>query len=391
VPLSAALCTAAALLLTGCGSGPGSLNNDVFTPAFQGLSGRLVYQITMPMKTAWFNHLSQEDRDGLAAQGIVFRNETLVFPAVPANGQLVEIAGRRYHTNRLGYFTVPESAAGTATAKVFRQLSDTTEFGTAQLAGNLTPAGQTPRDVPLPIVLKIPRSMNTDNRAAKPGTKGRSDASCGLRDITNCANNNGPCCLDFDNPAGDGCAYSREPDDDEEDTPANDLGRCSAKAIRNWWNSTCFKWSIPVFSGGFGMACSNERAYRLVTGPNCYANHKFRNCQFLSATDFSATAGSTTIRPGRSTIITVRNFTPANETGMQMGAGSVGTVTGDGLTGSILAHYDNTRHYEVRTLTYTAPADLPAGQTDSVDTITFTAYDLTQTVRIKVCKCDVPH
>ncbi|HZP82734.1 MAG TPA: hypothetical protein VFB21_13925 [Chthonomonadaceae bacterium] len=400
-------------LLAGCGgNGSGkqaATGNNPFNLGRSAYVGRVLYRFQITMTSEQAAALPQADRAALAQQGATISGNTITFPDIPAAGHWVRIGTMQVNTDSQGRFGFSTLPANVSEGSVYIQLSDSTPRTTFPVSQYVVPADSTAPDLIIVQSTPLPGDMNptTGGRAAAQTSSGasccantrtagsrqadgRALGQCVKRDTSYCGGNDGPCCLDFDNPSGDGIGYFR--------------GVTCPEAYFNWLHSTCYEWSgtfTITANGKYGTACANEGAY-VSGGPGCYANHKWRNCQHLDNNDFSIKAERQRVYAGETMKLTVRNNTQANETDVQMSA-NPGKLTGDGLDGTMLKHYkDGTRtitigtssvtvgdHYIERVLTYTAPAaaDFPAGKDDFDVTVTVRGFDKTDSVTFKVCKC----
>jgi|GEM_PF-3160067 len=180
----------------------------------------------------------------------------------------------------------------------------------------------------------------------------------------------------------------------------------SAGALAAFWGtqrmaefigSECYKWTFGPGSS-HTAECYNEQA---IIGDwsnvNCWANHKYRFCQNMSLDDFDAkTFFSTTVTVGGTVAITVTNNTPSYDTAVSISGGAGGrilpasSVEASSSYDAIVKHYDDgvQQHFRVRNITYAAPEELPSGQTEAIETLTFTAAGKTKTITLRIVqKC----
>ena len=376
----------------------------------QGQTGKLVYRVMMTAPAGVTEAFTADEVALVQTQGIAIQGDTFVFPDVPASGEWVEVGGTRYMADATGVFEVPAGAPSSGTVGVYRQYTDTDPFVSFDLAGSLVAVGQTPVPIPLVVNAAFPMGMDCDGMGSCSDAGMNCDAmgscpdassptgmncdagscahglplpwpGCPQRDISDCASNDGPCCLDFNGPVGDGFAYVRS-------GPGINLV-CSYQSVKNWLSSTCFNWSFGV-GGGTDTSCLNEAAYHPTSGnaPSCWANHKGRNCQELDLNALSVqTPAGTFTSVGESLQLVVSNNTPGNESVLTLtsDAGPLGSLSGDGLDGSVLRHYDNAagEHYVERPITFTAPSDLQ-GRNSVSNTLQVQSHGKTVSVTITI-------
>jgi hypothetical protein len=328
---------AVALSSAACSTGPAQV------------SVKLVRVITWPLTAEDAQVLSMDERARLEEKGIELQDTTLVFPEIPLVGYWVDIGGERVLTDENGTVTV--SGAPETAFSVHEDFESTSSIGSFMVRD--VAAQPQPAVVKLSTVLPYPGDMNPDDLQMNSLPFPYPDAACTKRapsKLAHCAlgDNSGGCCLDYDNRFGNGEAY-------------DDTGPPQCKVFRslNFIDSVCFYWSAL-------SVCIDEAAFH--RGPSCWLHHKYRNCQNLSFTDFSAVPSATVLRPGKSVTIKVRNNLPSNDTAVRITtrpAASPGTLanpTGDAqLKGSgtqyTILHYNDgrKRHGEETVLTYTAP------------------------------------
>lgn len=302
-----------------------------------------------PLTPDQASSLTAENLSALATIGVTMKGTTLVFPEIPLVGYWIELGGMRQMTDDNAVVMLHGSRDDDVS--VYEDFGSTNVIGTFKLGdagGTVSPA-----PVALQVVLPAPGPMNDDElqTMAMHARRAQADDSCPLRDVTHCAagDNTMGCCVDYNNPAGTGEAYYRD-----------HSTICDAISTANYIQSTCFAWTAAT-------VCIDERAFN--RGPGCWEHHKWRNCQNLSLTDFSNTiTGKSTIKPGETTTLKIRNNLPANETLLTISTalddkGKLsGPTGGAGLTGSgtqyVLQHYNDPamQHVVETTITYTAPA-----------------------------------
>ncbi|HEY3352612.1 MAG TPA: hypothetical protein VGQ83_05155 [Polyangia bacterium] len=373
------------LLLAGlsCGGGSGSP-----TPSSTARTGQLVYRVMMPLPADFVAGLTDEHRAALQADGTTLQDAMLMFPDVPARGEWIELAGTRTMANETGVFQLDAAAPRAGTAQVFRQYRDTVPFASFDVGG-LADVGQAPPVIPLEMEVAMPEGMDCDPAGA--GAHGahlpvpRPDPvpGCALRDITGCTTNASPCCLDY-NGLGDGYPYAR----------GGASAACFSNAVLNWTGSTCYNWSFGV-GGGTDASCLNEGAYHPTdaNAPNCWANHRGRNCQTLDLEALSVKApGGTTVSVGEQLTIVISNNTPGNESVVKIiSTGPKGEITGPGVnTDDSVDHWEpggtgGFTHYVDRSITFTAPSDLQ-GKTSITNTLEVQSHGKTVSIDLTITK-----
>lgn len=328
------------------------------------VSVKLAKLTTWPLSAEEADTLSDEQRAALAQRGIVFQGTTIVFPELPLVGYWVEVEGQRFMTDDNA--VVALSAPADAIGSVYEDNGSTTVLTTFKIRD--VAAQPSPARVEVQQVLPSPVAMNPDQmskmaRAASSSLHQQSlpipypDGACIERDITGCAPraNTMGCCVDYDNPAGNGKAYFRAA-----------APECSLFAVANFVQSTCFNWTAV-------SVCADEKAFG--RGPPCWEHHKYRNCQNLSLTDFRAAPapGQSLLGPGQTVVLTIKNNLPSNDTviGLTSTLEDKGTLSKPSGRAAlkrsgelyVINHYDDItmKHVEDVEVTYTAPprASLP--------------------------------
>jgi hypothetical protein len=361
----------------GCKKDSGPVT-PVTPPTEQRYVGRLVSALTWPLSAGTLALLTPENRHNLESRGFQLDGQTLVFPQMPMPGYWVQIAGKRLMCDTLGYFHLSASSVGGLQGQVFEQYDDTIPKATFTSA-NLVPEGQSPTSIKIADVLSDPADMNPSNMNTLEREK--TGIGCPMHDACPPGNNVAGCCLDYDGRFGNHQPLIRN---------GNIPDSCKAQAYLNFISSTCFEWSTT-----YRLVCRNERAYPPFTGPTCWENHKYRNCQNLSRTDFFVQTSGNSVGCGGSLSIHVRNNLPANETlirsssgdmkgslSIVLPSGTIAAVTG----GYEVRHYidaDHT-HYNDVFLTYHAPSALPSGTNSITEVLNFESGGTTRQVDISV-------
>lgn len=374
------------LMVAGCGGGGGGGGQPAGGPPAppHGTYGQVVTAVTWPLSQDTFQLLTQSDIASLNAKGFSFSGTTLNFPVTPMTGKWVTVGAQAVMTDRRGNFQVPVTPSAGDQGSVFYGPMDTVPLGTFDPA-YLGTAAASAKVITLATVMGNPGEMNSAALAAavkmhpiKPADLSAAPDGCPLRSPCPAGDDSVGCCLDYDGPGGDQLPRSRS-------TGPNDPVICDAKAYLNFILSTCFNWTAT-------LDCSNESAYPgHAGGPNCWNNHKYRNCQNLDRNDFSETATtSTTIYAGGTVTLHLHNNTPANDTVASTPSIGSLTLTGPGSMetkgGSLIVHhYDDPsrKHFKDTDLLFTAPVTTPNGGQATV-TLTFQAFGFTSTETITI-------
>jgi len=402
---------AVALLFIHCGGGEGVPRQ---LAAVESLSRgvRVGLQFTQPTVEGYLDFLSPQVRADAEAQGFIFRATEVVYPTVPAIGYYLKIGDTFIPSGPNGEFYIPKDMRVPTNVPLYKQLSDTAPIGSVNIAGALRPASEPLRMVVLPLrgrVLGSAEEMDgtAPSRAAGQANKssccqaeGKSRAiSDGCTRIDCDVTTNDPstgCCYDFDLTKGRIIGEEQGEDEGEEGRSRKRVeGFCVAKRVAEFYGTECYKWTVG--SGGYSAACINERAILQVTGPSCWANHKYRFCQNMRMTDFSISAtGTVQVQVGHTLFIIVHNNTPANETMVNLSGNANGTLLPApgirAMSGGahMIEHYDDSalQHMSDRTIVYKAPDSLPNGQTEANDTLVCSANGITKTLTMRVVqKC----
>lgn len=398
---------ALALLFVHCGGGKAFRQFPAIEALNQGV--RIGLQFTQPTVAGYLDFISPQVRADAESKGFVFRATEVVYPMVPAVGYYLKIGDTYIPSGPNGEFYIPKDMNIPASVPLFKQLSDTTPIGTVNIAGALRPASEPLQMVVLPLRGRVLGSAEEmDGTAPSRAADKASKASCcspsraisdGCRRVDCDVTTNDPrtgCCYDFDLAKGRIIGEEQGEDEGEGGRSRSRVeGFCVAKRVAEFYGTECYKWTVG--SGGYSAACINERAILQVTGPSCWANHKYRFCQNMSMTAFSVSAtGTVQVQVGHTLSITVHNNTPANETMVHLSGDAHGSILpGPGVSGmsggtSKIEHYDDSAfvHHEDRVVVYQAPASLPNGQTEASDTLVFSANGMTKTLTIRVVqKC----
>jgi len=260
-------------------------------------------------------------------------------PPFPAAGYWLGLGNRRYMISAKGIVNTPTKPSNTSNLQIFVQVGDETPYAVLPSV-DFVDSGKQPKSTIFKLIEKLPPSMNrgTDMAALDEHRLDPDAARAHLqtlayneahelcvRDVAQqqrfsnnpilqlipercrkrapCQPGNDKiCCLDYDGPYGDGKPINRGVGTD-----------CMAIGAKFFEWSTCFIWTVAG-------ACSNEAALPwnglnpLVQAPDCYHNHKYRNCQNLDANDFKLNPASTLIKFGQVSDLWLRNNTVGNST-----------------------------------------------------------------------------
>jgi hypothetical protein len=332
--------------------------------------------VKMPVDPQVLAELTPANRAILMSRGVVVTPTGFQSATLPLVGYWLRFGQARYVTDANGIVRLPGPPSTTRNIKLYRSASDRRPL-TVIPQVSVVPLGQPPVTTVVTIEYGLPRDMDSRDRirAGPPRpplpievlTCHPARAAC-PRVGTPGANAKG-CCLDYDAPfpIGDGQPYNREGTSPE----------CMKQGYVNFIMSTCFAWTFVTRS----RACFLEKAILQVVGPTCYQNHKHRNCQTLSETDFSINPISHTMGYGEKFQFTVRNNTPSNSTCLQVtGPGKIDLKIADGrgrlvksqwcvetlgshlpiwvnVGGYEIHHYSDSakKHYEDVNLVFTSP------------------------------------
>jgi hypothetical protein len=296
---------------------------------------QLVDDLTLQQFTAaeW-KELEQQTGGTLVRSEHVFR-----LPPFPAAGYWLKLGDRRYMVSTKGIVNTPTKPSDTSNLPLYVQVGDEQPYAVLPSVDFVT-SSERPKPTVFKLIQKLPPSMNRghdtalfDEHRLHPGvwpatlqTMECTEAahSWSVRDVAQqqysnnplhqlipdrCRNrapcppgNETPCCLDYNGPSGDGKPIQRGAGND-----------CLAIGAKFFEWSTCFVWTVAG-------ACSNEAALPWNNlepanpAPNCYDNHKYRNCQNLNANDFKLNPRSTLVKFGESSDLLLRNNTVGNST-----------------------------------------------------------------------------
>jgi hypothetical protein len=372
-----------------------------------GRSVRVAIQLTMPTPTDYLTNAPDAIKTELVARGFALNATELIAPPFPARGYFLKIGDSYYPSDSNGTFFIPNNVTVPATVPLYKQRNEPSPVGEVAITPVLVNATELPRTVLLnirgrglgaPIDMDGHSTKRSVTRKAccaekqvhpEHATRGRAiDDGCIRRDYDLTSNQPGVgACADYDTSKGRIVGE----DEGEEDETSID-GNCGAKRVAEFLGTPCYNWTHG-YGSRYSAECWNERAYWQLIGPSCWENHKYRFCQNMSMTDFSVSVGTTvTVTVGETLSISVRNNTPKYDTTVTQSGDAGGTLSGTGyVTGGVFSsayiqHYDDSAktHIPARTLTYTAPSELPNGQTEAHDTLTFSAHGITKTVAIRV-------
>lgn len=363
-----------AALFSCAGAGSGGF------PGIEGpVEGKVVAEITWDISTEAFAHLTPESKQELENAGFRFEGNKLISPHMGLAGRWIKVGQAWAMTDLNGVFRLDSLPEGIAQAHIYKELYDQQAEGSFTTS-HIVPQGSAPNPYVLKFGVADPGEMNPEGLELCQAAT--TETGCPTRNTTNCSpgNNSGGCCLDYNGPFGDGQAYFRNLS-----SPI-----CAALGARNFVRSTCFNWSFNVINSEEtegGTDCINEAAFT-ETGPSCWRNHKYRNCQNLNRKDFfvndSEKGVTLEVDPGESISFTVRNNTPQNGTALvpedveMPGEFSVtkGDIYWDEEGFFIIEHFndDTKQHFENQVVTYTAPATLPGGATSASYKLTAMAF-----------------
>jgi hypothetical protein len=243
---------------------------------------------------------------------LIRQEHVLRFLPYPAVGYRLNIPGRRYMIDDKGVVNTPTLPAVTKNLELFVQAGDVRPYAVLPSV-EFVPADRKPKPTVLKLIQKLPASMNPGSEGAMlhehlrrleeweaklkslECTNVSSHEAClrpaaiqssgnpifGLipdrcRQRPPCAPgaNDKPCCVDYNGPVGDGKPINR-----------NNGNDCFAIGYKFFEWSTCFIWTVAG-------PCANESAYPWNNqdlqnpAPDCWSNHKYRNCQNLDPNDF---------------------------------------------------------------------------------------------------------
>jgi probable HAF family extracellular repeat protein len=369
--------------LVGCSHG-GTNSPSGSIPGASSYAGRVTAVVNLQMPATVLNSLTPAERAKLQANSVLVTAQGLSTPSRGIAGRWVQVGNQRAMTDPNGNFTIAVLPPGVTTGQIFRQFSDATPETTFPLS-NLVPAGQTPPPTQIIYNLAAPGDMNPPGRAASRRSRdsggpagGTASDGCQLRSACPMGDNSVSCCLDYDG-LGDGLPRQR----------TTDSTFCFVRAHLNFLRSTCYLWSFDGLTRE-GTVCGNESAYRSegATGPGCWSNHKYRNCQNLKQGDITLTPATVSVTCGQTVTLHIHNNSPANETLLQFKEAEAGKMlalasdsrsAGLNITGFLVSlnylglafqinHYNDSpgKHFEDVDVVYTAPATLPAGQPQAV-------------------------
>jgi hypothetical protein len=366
-----------ALSVGGCAgqSGSGGTKSGEFV-------GRVTSVVHWKLPDDIYARLTPEVRTDLQTRGITIddTNRTLISKELPLVGHWVKIGGGVYMTDKNGEFSVKGNIPTGGSAPIYTQENSETPEGQIPL-NSLVRKGQTPTATRLILPYYLPDDMDahpehTGPNGAKVGqaTRGRAtdaghaEDGCPLRKAClppgHPDGNKESCCLDYNGNKGDGLPRNR----------VSDRIPCTAKAVNNFVNSDCWLWTFEKP----GRPCFNEGGVN-HSGPGCWMNHAYRNCQNLDENDFHFTE-KIKLQLKEKAEFSVENNTPSYITFLRWKEpdvpGKVELVTGvpsenayliplDSGGGWKLYQYNDEKdtHYRQVRLRYVAPEDkLPGGK-----------------------------
>lgn len=413
-------------IIVGCSGGGGGGDQNV-APAESVLTlsrgVRVAIRFSQPAPNGYLQYLDPNVRQAREAEGVVFEPTRVVFPEMPATGYYLRIGDHYFSGGPNGEFYIPNDVTVPADVPLFKQLTDANPLGTVQIGDALQPGtarlrtvyfttsgrvlgsaalmdgGPTRRNGRSSVVRALVDDACRDvSKTSRVVDDGCNRYECDVRSNEIATG----CCLDHDPAKGrirGGGGPGEEGEENigegaegnEEGEGGGDLDDCGQKRVAEFYGTECYKWTIG--SGAHSAECWNETAIWGNYGvAGCWDNHKYRYCQNMDSNDFSVqTFTSTTVQVGSTVSIGVRNNTPKYDTSVDLSSGALGTiVTTDFATGGTIKHYDdaNKLYVATRLITYRAPEELPNGQTEAYERITFSANGLTQTITLRIVqKC----
>jgi hypothetical protein len=307
-----------------------------------GFVAQIIFQVDQVLDDLTLQQFTAAEWKELEQQtgGTLVRSEHVMrLPPFPAAGYWLSLGDRRYMVSNKGIVNAPTKPSNTSNLPLYVQVGDDLPYAVLPSVAFVA-SGESLRPTVFKLLQKLPPSMNRSSETAlfdehrlRPGIwpatiqtseyTAAAHQSCVMgvaqqqysnnplhqlipdrcRRRAPCAPGNGsPCCLDYDGPSGDGKPIQR--------ANGNDCLAIGAKFFE--W-STCFVWTVAG-------ACSNEAALPWNNlepanpAPDCYHNHKYRNCQNLNANDFKLNPSSTMIKFGELSGLLLRNNTVGNST-----------------------------------------------------------------------------
>ncbi len=290
-----------------------------------------VDQVFDPAATQGMTASQWREVEELTGASFIAAESLLRFSPQPATGYWIEIGKRRYMIDTDGFVEVSPRPTNTTNLKIYVGVADDKPFAVLPSVTFVEKSGRPPETI-LKLKQQLHQHMNPEEGGGHSayehgaawweGLEGFEPALFQNNSTTTapvpssclrraCApGNTTPCCLDYDGPLGGGEPVNRSAG-----------SSCFALGARNFIGSTCYKWTVPlarVYPPG--NACLNEsalpwnNAIPFYAAPNCYNNHKYRNCQNLNEDDFSLTPAASFIKFGEFVDFGLRNNTPANST-----------------------------------------------------------------------------
>jgi hypothetical protein len=336
---------------------------------------------------AEWKELEQQTGGTLVKSEHVFR-----LPPFPAAGYWLKLGDRRYMVSTRGIVNTATKPSDTSNLPLYVQVGDELPYAVLPSV-DFVASGEKPRPTVFKLIQKLPPSMNRGHDTALfdehrlhpgvwPATFQTSEYTAAahqwcVTDVAQqqysnnplhqlipdrCRNrapcppgNETPCCLDYNGPSGDGKPIQRGAGND-----------CLAIGAKFFEWSTCFVWTVAG-------ACSNEAALPwnnlepATPAPNCYDNHKYRNCQNLNANDFKLNPSSTLVKFGESSDLWLRNNTVGNSSCLaidtkgpaaKLDLNSLGTLVHSGNCNGYRAdHFSDQaqKHYEQMKFRFITP------------------------------------
>ena len=365
--------------------------------------GQVVFTTKWTLPADVYDAVTATNQAALAALGIFLNpaEHALQTATNPLAGYWVAVGDQRVMTSTNGSFQV-DVPFGTTNGFVIRRAGDRTTPAYAIFNVNqLVPPGQAATPVLVTFVQDGVLHMNTACACGAPSlSPPPGGPDCG--DPCAAVGNSRACCLDYNGLFNDGCRY---PDDN----PSS----FASKVIR-YLGSTCHTLvkaglcanegnALQFINGPLGVPLP----YKPLTGPSCFSNHKYRNCQHVVRDDLSIAASAPAVACGNNINLTIHNNSWANETEIQLGPPSVkyvGALAGQYVVpGSspgryTLRHYDDAMprasggvgmHLEDQIIQYTAPSsqEMSANGGDQRIQVKVRAGDAERVLEIIVACC----
>jgi hypothetical protein len=306
-----------------------------------GFVAQIMFQVDQVLDDLTLQQFTAAEWKELEQQtgGTLVRSEHVMrLPPFPAAGYWLSLGEQRYMVSSKGIVNTPTKPSNTTNLPLYVQVGDDLPYAVLPSVAFVA-SGESLRPTVFRLLQKLPPTMNRtsdtalfDEHRLRPGFwpatlqtseyNAAAHQSCMVdvaqkysnnplhqlipdrcRKRAPCApGNESPCCLDYDGPSGDGKPIQRGNGTD-----------CLAIGAKFFEWSTCFVWTVAG-------ACSNEAALPWNNlepenpAPDCYHNHKYRNCQNLNPNDFKLNPPSRLIKFGESIDLLLRNNTVGNST-----------------------------------------------------------------------------